>query len=129
MVYGYNNAAKSYMANSVNYASKEQLLLMILDGAVKFSKKAKHNLEEGDVKGAHENLTKTQNIFVELMTSLNLEEAGEWGSGLLNVYEFINRRLMDANIKKDVNILDEVLPLIEDIRDTWNEAYKISKVK
>ncbi|KAJ53504.1 flagellar protein FliS [Clostridium tetanomorphum] len=121
------NAYSAYKNNSVNFASKEQLLLMILDGAVKFSKIARQAIEDKDVKKAHENIIKTQNIFYELMATLDVAQGGEWAEKLMDVYEFIVNRLMIANVKKDVAIMDEIIPLIEDVRDTWNEAYKLSK--
>lgn len=122
-----SNAYSAYKNNSVNYASKEQLLLMLLDGAVKFSKIAKLGIEERNILKAHENIVKTQNIFYELIATLDLEKGGEWAKGLMQIYEFIVNWLMEANIKKDVSIMDEVIPLIEEVRDTWNEAYKLSK--
>ncbi|MBC2398421.1 flagellar export chaperone FliS [Clostridium tetanomorphum] len=123
------NAYSAYKNNSVNFASKEQLLLMILDGAVKFSKIARQAIEDKDVKKAHENIIKTQNIFYELMATLDVTQGGEWAEKLMDVYEFIVNRLMIANVKKDVDIMDEIIPLIEDVRDTWNEAYKLSKAR
>ena len=122
-----NNAYNAYKTNSVNYASKEQLLLMVVDGAVKFSKIAKQGIEEKDIKKAHENIIKTQNIFYELMATLDVEKGGEWAENLMKIYDFIIQRLLEANIKKDVKIMEEIIPIIEDIRDTWHEAYKISK--
>lgn len=122
-----SNAYNAYKNNSVNFASKEQLLLMLLDGAVKFSKIAKNAIEEKNAKKAHENIIKTENIFYELIASLDVEKAGNWATSLVQIYEFIIQRLVDANIKKDVAIMDEVIPLIEEVRDTWEEAYKISK--
>lgn len=127
MAYGYGKATNAYKTNSVNYASKEQLLLMLLDGAVKFSKMARQAMEDKKIQRAHENVIKTQNIFFELMATLDVDSAGEWGQNLLSIYEFVTRRLTDANLKKDITIMDEVIPLIEDIRDTWHEAYKVSK--
>ncbi|MBU3195839.1 flagellar export chaperone FliS [Clostridium algidicarnis] len=122
-----NNAYNVYKNNSVNFASKEQLLLMLLDGAVKFSKIGRQAIEDKDIKKAHENIIKTQNIFYELINSLDVAKGGQWAEGLLKVYEFIIDRLVNSNIKKDINIMDEVIPLIEDVRNTWEEAYKISK--
>lgn len=122
----YPNAYNVYKNNSVNYASKEQLLLMLLDGAVKFAKRGKLAIREKDVKAAHDSLTRTQDIFTELRVSLDTS-SGEWASQMFNVYGFINDKLSQANIKKDEKILDEVMPLIEEIRDIWNEAYKVSK--
>ncbi|WP_315121931.1 flagellar export chaperone FliS [uncultured Clostridium sp.] len=122
-----SNAYNAYKNNSVNFASKEQLLLMLLDGAVKFSKISKNAMEEKDVKKAHENIIKTENIFYELIATLDVERAGSWATSLVQIYEFIIQRLVDANMKKDVAIMDEVIPLIEEVRDTWEEAYKVSK--
>ncbi|MBU3218542.1 flagellar export chaperone FliS [Clostridium algidicarnis] len=122
-----NNAYNVYKNNSVNFASKEQLLLMLLDGAVKFSKMGRQAIEDKDIKKAHENIIKTQNIFYELINSLDVSKGGQWAESLLKVYEFIVDRLVVANMKKDINIMDEIIPLIEDVRNTWEEAYKISK--
>jgi flagellar protein FliS len=123
------NAYNAYRNNSINYASKEQLLLMLLDGAVKFSKIGKQAIIDKDIKKAHENIVKTQNIFYELMASLDVSKAGNWGQSLMRVYDFIIRRLIDANMKKDASIMDEVIPLIENVKDTWEQAYKISKTQ
>lgn len=122
------NAYSTYKNNSVNYASKDQLLLMLVDGAAKFIKIGRQALIDKDIKKAHENIIKTQNIFYELMATLDVSKAGDWGQSLIMVYDFIVRRLIDANMKKDVGIIDEVIPLIENVKDTWEEAYKVSKV-
>lgn len=124
---GYGNAFNTYKNNSVNFASKDQLLLMLVDGATKFSKIGRQAIIDKDIKKAHENIVKTQNIFYELMATLDVSKGGEWAESLMQVYEFIVRRLTDANIKKGILIMDEIIPLIEDVRDTWNEAYKASK--
>lgn len=121
------NAYNAYKNNSINFASKEQLLLMLLDGAVKFSKIGRQAILDNDIPRAHENIVKTQNIYYELMITLDVEKGGDWARKLMSVYDFITRRLTEANIKKDINIMDETISLIEDIRDTWQEAYKFSK--
>lgn len=126
-MYG-NNAYNVYKNNSVNFASKEQLLLMLLDGSVKFAKLARQAIVDRDLMKAHENLIKTQNIYYELITSLDVNKGGEWGQNLLQIYSFIIDKLVEANMKKNIEIIDEVIPLIEEIKETWNEAYKISKM-
>jgi len=123
----YGNAFNTYKSNSVNFASKDQLLLMLVEGATKFSKIGRQAIIDKDINKAHENIVKTQNIFYELMTTLDVAKGGEWAESLMKVYEFITRRLLDANIKKSEAIMNEIIPLIEDVRDTWNEAYKRSK--
>ncbi|MPN40034.1 Flagellar secretion chaperone FliS [bioreactor metagenome] len=100
---------------------------MLLDGSVKFAKIARQAILDKDIMKAHENIIKTQNIYYELMTSLDVNQGGEWAKSLMGIYSFIVEKLVQANIKKDVNAIDEVMPLIEGVRDTWNEAYKASK--
>lgn len=124
-----NNAYNIYKSNSVNFASKEQLLLILVEGGVKYAKIGRQAIIDKDIKKAHENLLKTQNIFYELMATLDVEAAGEWGQALFSLYEFIAQRLVDANIKKDVAIMDEVIPFIVDIKNMWEEAYKVSKTQ
>ena len=122
----YNNAYNVYKNNSITYASKDQLLLMIVDGAVKFSKIAREALKEGNVRKAHENLIKTQDIFSELMISLDTNSE-EWAKNIFNIYAFIKESLGKANLKKDIEELEKVIPLIEEIRDVWYEVEKKSK--
>ncbi|KLE15058.1 flagellar export chaperone FliS [Clostridium sp. C8] len=124
-MYG-NNALNVYKNNSVNYASKEQLLLMLVDGAVKFAKMAKQALEDKNVIESHKNLVKVQDIFTELMISLD-QNAGDWANQIYKVYDFIKTRLFEINLKKDSNMMDELMPVIEDVRVTWYEAYEISR--
>ena len=98
---------------------------MLLDGAVKFAKRGKLAIRDKDVKLAHESITRTQDIFTELKVTLDTD-AGDWAKQMFQVYSFINEKLLQANIKKDEAIMDEVIPLIEEVRNIWNEAYKVS---
>lgn len=123
----YPNGYNVYKNNSVNYASKEQLLLMLVDGAVKFSKIARQAILDKNIKLAHENIMKTEDIFTELRVSLDTS-VGEWAKQMFLVYGFINEKLFEANIKKDIKIMDEVIPLIEEIRNIWYEVEKKSKI-
>jgi flagellar protein FliS len=118
-----NNAYSAYKNNSINFASKEQLLLMILDAAVKFSKMGRQALMDKNIKKANENIKKTQNIFYELIATFDLTKAGDWGEKMVAVYRYIIDELVKANIKKDVSIMDEVIPFIEEVRQTWKDAY------
>lgn len=122
----YSNGYNVYKNNSVNYASKEQLLLMLVEGAVRFAKISRQAIVDNDLKKAHDALIRTQDIFTELMVSLDTT-VGDWAVQLFRVYAFIKERLVEANLKKDIEIIDEIIPLIEDINETWKEAYKIAK--
>jgi flagellar protein FliS len=122
----YSNGYNVYKTNSINYASKEQLLLMLVEGAVKFTKIARQAIIDKDIQKAHDNLKKSQNIFIELMISLDVSKA-DWTTSLLDVYEFIKNKLVEANLKKSVDIIDEILPLVESVSKLWHDAYKESK--
>lgn len=121
-----SNGYNVYKNNSVNYASKEQLLLMLIDGAVKFAKIGRQAILDKNVKRAHESIVKTQDIFTELRATLDIT-AGKWAENMFDIYGFINEKLFAANIKKSVEIMDEVIPLIEEVRDIWYQAEKKSK--
>lgn len=121
-----SNGYNVYKNNAVNYASKEQLLLMLVEGAVKFCKMARQAIVDKDIEKAHDSLIRTQNIFSELMVSLDTTQ-GEWAVQLFNVYDFIKERLIDANMTKNLEIVDEVIPLVEDINETWKEVYNRAK--
>lgn len=122
-------AYNAYKQNSINYASKEQMLLIILDAAVKYSQIGRQAIEDGNIKSAHENIMKTQDIFYELMTALEVRKADNWGRKLIAIYEYITKKLTEANIKKEKKILDEIIPLIEEIRDMWYKASKLAVTK
>lgn len=122
-----NNAYSAYKQNSINYASKDQLLLMLVDGAVKYAKIGRQAILDKDIKKAHTNLIRTQDIFFELMATLDVKQAGEWGPKMMSIYQFIVDRLGQANVKKSIEIMDELIPLIEEVRDTWYEANKLAK--
>lgn len=122
----YSNGYNIYKTNSVNYASKDQMLLMLVDGAVKFAKIGRQAILDKDIQKAHNSLMRVQDIFIELIVTLDTDKA-EWAKPLKDVYVFIKDKLAEANMAKDEKKVDEVLGLIEEIRDMWHEAYKMSK--
>ena len=115
---GYN----AYLRSKVMTATPAELTLMLYEGASKFVNKAIMSIEKDDVMGAHNNLMKTQRIIEELRASLDHKYpvAKEFDT----VYEYILRRLVEANIKKDKDILEEVLEHLRTMRDTWKEVMK-----
>ena len=120
------NPYNAYKQNSVNTASKEKLLIMLVDGAVKYTKIARMAILEKNIETAHKELTRVQDIFLELMITMD-KDSNKFMQDLYNVYDFIKSQLAMANIKKDVKIIDNVLPLIEEIRDMWHEVDKKMK--
>ncbi|KMT21695.1 flagellar export chaperone FliS [Clostridium cylindrosporum] len=122
-----SNALNAYQSNSVNTASREKLLIMLLDGLVKFMRQGIVGLEEKSIKVSNSNFQKAQSIILELQSTLDLARGGEIASSLNLLYDYLYRRLIDANIKKDKEVANEVLGFCIEIRDTFSEAYKKMK--
>lgn len=120
-------ALNAYQNNSVNTASKEKLLIMLLDGLVKFVKQGILSIEKGDIAQTNNNFKKAQGIILELQSTLDIKRGGEIASSLELLYDYIYRRLVEANVKKDKEIGNEVLDFCIEIRDTFNEAYNSMK--
>ena len=115
-----SNPYNIYKQNSVNMTSSQQLLLMLLDGAVKYTKIARMAILNKDIARAHKELVRVQDIFLELM--ITMDKNTKYMEDLYNIYDFIKNELAKANIKKDITIIDNTLSLIEEIRDMWYEV-------
>ena len=122
----FNRAAQMYQKNAVQTASPAKLTLMLYDGAVKFTNIAIEAIEAGDIEKAHNNIVKAQNIIVEFRSTLDVKYPVAKDFDV--VYDYIYRRLVEANMKKDKDILVEALKHIKTMRDTWREVMKLNNV-
>ena len=119
------NAYNAYKQNSVTTASPGELTLMLYNGCLKFLGKAKVAIEQKNIQEKNINLQKSQAIISELMSTLNMDMP--IAKQMLPLYEYMNRRLIEANIKSDTSIIDEVEGLVTEFRDTWKEVIKITR--
>lgn len=124
--YNRANAAKLYKQNSITTASPAKLTLMLYDGAVKFCNIALEGIEEKDIQKAHNNIMKVEDIIMELRLALD-RKYPVW-EDFERVYDYIYRRLVEANMKKDPEILKEALKHIKTMRDTWKEVMRLNHV-
>ena len=124
--YNRANAAKLYQQNSINTASPAKLTLMLYDGAVKFCNIALEGIEEKDIQKTHTNIMKAEKIIVELRVSLD-RKYKVW-EDFDRVYDYVYRRLVEANMKKDPEILKEAMKHIKTMRDTWKEVMRLNHV-
>ena len=120
-----NNPYDRYRNNAINTATKEELTLMLYDGAVKFCNQALVFVENKDYPKANESIIKVQNIVREFQ--ITLDKNHDIAVQLDNLYDYIHRRLVEANLKKDKDILTEVRDHLRELRDTWREAMKLAK--
>lgn len=116
------NAAAAYQDSKIMTASPTELTLMLYEGAIKFSNIAMMAIEKKDYTKANTNIIKTENIIMELRNTLdtNYPVAGQMDQ----IYDYIYRRLIEANVNKDMQILEEALGFIRELRDIWKEAMK-----
>lgn len=119
------SAFNAYKQNSVTTASPGELTLMLYNGCLKFLTKAKKAINEKNVEEKNTNLQKAQAIINELMVTLNMDF--EISKQMLPLYEYMNHRLIEANVKNDTTIIDEVISLTTEFRDTWKQVIQITR--
>lgn len=115
----YNNAAKAYGNNRINTASQAELTLMLYEGAVKFCNIAVIALEKRDYETVNINIQKCRNIVVELKTTLNHKYP--IADDFEKLYDYIFALLVEANMKKDMEMLERAQAELRDIRDIWKQ--------
>lgn len=120
-----NNAHQQYQNNMVKTASPQELTLMLYNGLIKFLNLAKLGIEEKSIEKANNNIGRAQDIIIEFMSTLDMSY--EISRSLMAIYDYMNRRLIEANLRKDEAIVEEVLMFAEDLRDTWMQAMKLAK--
>lgn len=119
------NAAMKYKNSSIQTASKAELTLMLYEGAIKFCNIALLGIEEKDIEKAHNNIIKAQNIITEFRATLDFKYPVAKDFDL--VYDYIYRKLVEANLKKDADALNEALKYIKEMRDTWKEVMRLNR--
>jgi len=120
-----NNAYEQYKENSIYTASPEELTLMLYNGLVKFLMQAQMAINERDIEKANNCIIKAQNIITEFRCTLNKKY--DVAHQLDALYDYMLSRLIDANIKKDNAIVEEILGYARELRNTWEQAMKIAK--
>ena len=113
-----------YLRTRVMTARPEQLRLMLFDGALKFCRQAKQHLVNNNFEGMYEGLVRAQKIVLELTAGLNHQADPELCSRLAGLYNYIYRRLVDANTERDPAGIDEAVQLLEFERETWQLLLK-----
>ncbi|NLG53986.1 MAG: flagellar export chaperone FliS [Clostridiales bacterium] len=116
------NPYQKYKQQSIMTASPGELTLMLYNGCIKFIGTARLHIENGDIQRAHDAIIRAQMIIEEFMSTLNFSY--EISERIYIVYEYLLHRLIEANIRKDISILDEVLTHVTGLRDTWEQVIK-----
>ena len=113
------NGVSAYQETAVTTQSKGRLIVLLYDGAIKFMRLAIRELEKGDYKAKGEYISRAQDIINELNAVLDVETGGEIADNLRKLYCFMNTQLSKANIKRDPQIIREVITLMEELNQSW----------
>lgn len=120
-----NKAYDQYKENSIKTAAPEELTLMLFNGLVKFLMQAQTAIEANNIEKANNGIIRAQAIVKEFQATLDMNY--EVSENLDSIYDYMYRRLVEANLKKDNTIITEILGYAKDLRDAWAQAMKIAK--
>ncbi len=116
------NPYDKYKQTEINTANQGTLIVMLYDGAIKFLNIARDCMASPKTYDkANENILKAQDIITELMLSLNMDEKNEISQNLFSLYMYFKKRLLEANIQKNGEIIDEVVRFLKELREAWNK--------
>ena len=122
-----NKAVYQYQQNSVLTATPEELTLMLYNGCIKGIKFAQIAIDENDYEKANFYICKAEAIVRELRNTLDMKY--DIAKNLYDLYTYFLDRLIEANVKKNRDILEEIQHFVEDIRDTWSKAIKEARIE
>ena len=118
---------QQYEKNKILTASPAELTLMLYEGAIKFANIAVMAIEKGDIEKAHNNIRKVERIIEEFQATLN--QKYPVAKDFDEVYKYLQQKLLEANIKKDKEIMEEVLRHLRTMRDTWKDVMRLAKTQ
>ena len=119
------NPYEQYKNNAIATATPAELTLMLYEGAIKFGNLAIKAIEDKDIEKAYRNIVKVQDIIAEFRNTLDFKYPV--AQDFDRVYAYLERRLVEANMTKDKEIMEEVVGHIRSMRDTWKEVMKRAK--
>jgi len=120
MVYA-RQATQQYRTTQVQTANPARLVVMLYDGAIRWVGQGIAAIEKGDIEGAHRSLLRAQDIIAELSRALD-PRAGELAANLEQLYDYMYRRLVEGNMRKEVAPLQEVMGLLGELREAWEQV-------
>ncbi|WP_251554705.1 flagellar export chaperone FliS [Neobacillus muris] len=122
-----NNPYQTYQRQAVTTSKPEDLTLMLYQGMVKYIRLSKKALREKKLEECHSNNLRAQDILSELMVTL--KPGYDISDSLLQLYDYMKNRLVEANFRKQADILEEVEGFSVELTEIWSEAIKHLRTK
>lgn len=124
-----NPYLKQYQRTEVETATPEKVLILLYDGAIQFLNKAMIAMDEKNVPEIYNNIVGAERILLEFMNTLDFDQGGDFAVRLNALYQYLYNRLVDANMKKDKELVEHVLSFLVDLRATWKQAMTMTKAQ
>ena len=121
----YNKYIKQYQTSNITTATPEKLMIMLFDGAIQFLQKAKSAIENKNLSERSDNIESARKIIRELMRSIDLENGNNVSKQLFRLYNKMAMKLIRANVSRDVNLIEEVIVDLTNIRWGFQKAIEI----
>ncbi len=109
----------AYRNTSVQTADQRTLILMLYDGLIRFLQKSIVKIEAREIEAAHNYLVRSREIVAELLATLRPEKAGEIGTNLKRLYVYAFNKIVEANLRKDPEMIREVIKMVSTLREGW----------
>ncbi|MCP4581755.1 MAG: flagellar export chaperone FliS [candidate division Zixibacteria bacterium] len=116
-----NNQVKTYQQMHISGLNQKELIVLLYSGALRFIEEGKELIAKKDVPQIHDRLNRARNIFIHLLSTLNLEAGGEFADKLSALYAYFIEKITMANTTKNVEDLNEIIPLIQEIKESWEK--------
>ncbi len=117
-----NYAQKTYRKTQVQTANPAGLIVLLYRGALDRLRAAQHGFQSGDKERINASLKSAQDIIFELMVSVDTSVDAEFSLGLLRLYEYMNHRLVRANVENDIDMVEEVREILEELLGAWSRV-------
>ena len=115
-----------YRKNQISTSSQGRLILMMYEGAIKFTSLAVDSMAKGDVANQGKYIQKAHDIVNELSLALDFKKGGDVAPRLESLYQFALSQLTLANIKSDKKPLQAVLNILTPLLEAWTQLYDAS---
>ena len=119
----YNSGVQMYRKTNVVTADPKRLVLMCYEGAIDSLKIGKQKIAEKDYEEKGKNIAKARDIISEMKSSLNFEEGGTIASNLDSLYNYMLRRIIEADLANNVQAMDDVIGMLEDLKSAWEDIF------
>ncbi|MGK5093958.1 flagellar export chaperone FliS [Deltaproteobacteria bacterium TL4] len=113
---------QTYYQTNVQTSDQLKLIIMMYDGLLRFMKKAIVKINGGEIEAAHHYITRSKNILQELISTLRIEKGGEIAQNLRELYLYSYKKLIEANLKKDPMLIQEVVQIISNLKEGWEQV-------